>query len=216
MAIKTNKNPSFNFEFELQSQGFELVFGMDEVGRGSFAGPLVASAVCFNKKLDNDEWLNEINDSKLLSAAKREQLSKLILANADCFTEEIDVETINEIGIGKCNILIFERLIERILDKFKSRNDIFFLVDGRNSFKSKNTKFIVGGDRESISIAAASIVAKVYRDKLMDDLEVAYKGYNFAKNKGYGTKFHQEAISKLGLCKIHRTSFNLSKFLSPA
>lgn len=207
------KKPSFNFEFELQSQGFELVFGMDEVGRGSFAGPLVASAVCFKRKLDNHEWFNEINDSKLLNAANRERLSTLILANADCFTEKIDVETINEIGIGKCNTLIFERLIEKILDKFKSREDIFFLVDGRNSFKSVNTKFIVGGDRESVSIAAASIIAKVFRDKIMDDLEVTYKGYNFVKNKGYGTKEHRDAIKRLGLSDIHRKSFNLAKFL---
>jgi ribonuclease HII len=207
--MKTNKNPSFNFELKLQSQGFELVFGMDEVGRGSFAGPLVASAVCFNKKLDNG--LDEINDSKILSAAKREQISKLILKQAKCFTEIIEIETINKIGIGKCNKLIFERLIKKIINEHKDKK-VHFLIDGKRNIEQENLTFIIKGDSKVISIAAASIIAKVYRDNLMRDLGKIYQGYNFAKNKGYGTKFHQEAIKKLGLCAIHRTSFNLQKF----
>jgi len=205
------KKPSFNIEKELLTKNYELVFGMDEVGRGSFAGPLVASAVCFKHQLSND-WFHEINDSKLLTAQKREYLSKLISMNAECFTEIIDVKTINEIGIGKCNILIFENLISKILSKYNNENT-YFLIDGRNSFKSINTRFIVKGDNTSISIAAASIIAKVYRDNLMNDLSATYEGYNFAKNKGYGTKFHREAIKKHGLSRIHRKSFNLRKFL---
>jgi ribonuclease HII len=182
---------------------------MDEVGRGSFAGPLVASAVCFNKKLDNG--LDEINDSKILSAAKREQISKLILKQAKCFTEIIEIETINKIGIGKCNKLIFERLIKKIINEHKDKK-VHFLIDGKRNIEQENLTFIIKGDSKVISIAAASIIAKVYRDNLMRDLGKIYQGYNFAKNKGYGTKFHQEAIKKLGLCAIHRTSFNLQKF----
>jgi len=205
--------PSFNLELELKTQNYELVFGMDEVGRGSFAGPLVASAVNF-KELPNAKWVNEINDSKLLTSKKREQLSELILKNADCFTEIIDIETINELGIGKCNILIFEKLIKKIQEKYpETKQKLYYLIDGRNTFKSTNTKFIVRGDSQSISIAAASIIAKVFRDKLMADLGKMYVGYNFAKNKGYGTKFHQNAIKKLGLCGIHRKSFKLTQFL---
>jgi len=208
------QKPSYNLEKKLLTLGFELIFGMDEVGRGSFAGPLVASAVCFKKKLDN-EWFNEINDSKLLAPAKREQLSKRILKNAKCFTEIIEVETINKIGIGKSNELIFEKLIKKILNEYKNTN-IHFLIDGNNkNILSKNLKFIVKGDSKVISIAAASIIAKVYRDQIMEKLSHKYKGYNFAKNKGYGTKFHQEAIKKLGLCEIHRKSFNLDKFVYP-
>lgn len=206
------KIPSFDIEQELLTKNYDLVFGMDEVGRGSFAGPLVASAVCFKEELSND-WFKELNDSKLLTAQKREQLSKLILKNAKCFTEIIEVETINKIGIGKCNKLVFERLIKKIISEHEEKN-IHFLIDGRKQkISRKNLQFIVKGDSKVISIAAASIVAKVYRDKLMKNLGKIYRGYNFAKNKGYGTKFHQEAIKKLGLCEIHRKSFNLNKFL---
>jgi ribonuclease HII len=208
--MKKTKKPSFNLEKNLLTKNIELVFGMDEVGRGSFAGPLVAAAVAFEKEFP---WFNELNDSKLLSALERERLSKLILGNGKCFTEIIDVALINKIGIGKCNVLIFENLINNILNKFENRKSTYFLIDGRNTFKSSNTKFIVKGDRESISIAAASIIAKVFRDKMMKDLDNTYSGYDFSRNKGYGTKFHQEAIGKLGLCAIHRKSFNLNKFI---
>ena len=117
LCLKTEmmkKKPSFNLEKNLLTQNIELVFGMDEVGRGSFAGQLVAAAVCFEIK---HKWFKDLNDSKLLSAKKRELLSKLILANAICFTEIIKVEEINQLGIGKCNQLVFERLIKNILNK---------------------------------------------------------------------------------------------------
>ena len=117
LCLKTEmmkKKPSFNLEKNLLTQNIELVFGMDEVGRCSFAGPLVAAAVCFEIK---HKWFKDLNDSKLLSAKKRELLSKLILANAICFTEIIKVEEINQLGIGKCNQLVFERLIKNILNK---------------------------------------------------------------------------------------------------
>ena len=204
------KKPSYNLEKKLSRQGFDLVFGMDEVGRGSFAGPLVASAVAFEQEFS---WFNDINDSKLLSETERERLSKLILKNGICFTKIIDVGLINEIGIGKCNVLIFEKLINSVLHKYADKINKYFLIDGRDTFKSINTQHIVKGDRESISIAAASIIAKVYRDNLMRKFDSKYQGYDFSKNKGYGTKFHRDAIKKLGLCGIHRKSFNLSKFL---
>ena len=207
--MKTNKTPSFNLESQL-SEKFDFVFGMDEVGRGSFAGPLVAAAVCFKKEF---EWFKEINDSKLLTKKKRKQLSKLILKNSNSFVEVIEVEIINEFGIGEINRLIFENLVKRIKQEYKNRK-IFFLIDGRKKkIKSSNIEFIVKGDQKQISIAAASIIAKVYRDELMEKLGEQYQGYNFSKNKGYGTKFHQNAIKKLGLCEIHRKSFKLDRFL---
>lgn len=206
-----NRKPSFKLESELLKNDYDLIFGMDEVGRGSFAGPLVASAVSFKREIGT--WFKELNDSKLLTAKKRQRLSKLILKNAKCFTEIIEVETINQIGIGKCNKLIFERLIKKILGEHRDKK-ILFLIDGRKQkIRGKNLQFIIRGDSKVSSIAAASIIAKVYRDKLMKDLGKVYYGYNFAKNKGYGTKFHQKAIKKLGLCQIHRKSFNLKKFL---
>jgi len=208
--MKKTRKPSFDLEKKLLLDKFDFVFGMDEVGRGSFAGPLVASAVCFGKQF---KWFNQLNDSKLLTAPKREHLSKLILKNSKCFTEIIEVETINKIGIGKSNKLVFERLIKRILNEYEEKR-IHFLIDGnRKKIRRKNLRFIVKGDRQIISIAAASIIAKVYRDKLMRDLGTIYRGYNFSKNKGYGTKFHREAIGRLGLSEIHRKSFDLDKFL---
>jgi ribonuclease HII len=206
--MKKTRKPSFELEKELLKK-VDLVFGMDEVGRGSFAGPLVASAVCFKKQF---YWFKDLNDSKLLSAKKRERLSKLILKSGKCFIEVIEVGTINKIGVGKCNRLIFERLIKKILSEQKGKK-IHFLIDGnRKKINRKNLRFIVKGDSQIISIAAASIIAKVQRDKMMRNLGRIYKGYNFSKNKGYGTKFHQQAIKKLGLCEIHRKSFKLQKF----
>ncbi|MCL5435165.1 MAG: ribonuclease HII [Patescibacteria group bacterium] len=205
-----NKKPSFDRENELLKGNVDLVFGMDEVGRGSFAGPLVASAVCFTKEF---KWFKEINDSKLLTHKKRKQLSKLILKNSLSFVEIIDVEIINEFGIGETNRLIFENLVRRISNEYRKRK-IFFLIDGgKKKIKSKNIEFIVKGDQKSVSIAASSIIAKVYRDKLMRKLGKEYKGYNFSKNKGYGTEFHQKALKNLGLSEIHRKSFRLRRFL---
>jgi ribonuclease HII len=204
-----NKKPSFNLEKKLLTENFELVFGMDEVGRGSFAGPLVASAVCFGNE---HRWFEDLKDSKLLSAKERERLSVLILKNAKCFTEIIQINEINRFGIGKCNRLIFTRLIKKVLNEHKKKH-LHFLIDGKKQqIRRRNLQFIIKGDSQVISIAAASIVAKVFRDNLMRDLGSIYKGYNFAKNKGYGTKFHREAIKKLGLCSVHRRSFDLGRY----
>lgn len=207
--MKLAMKPSFALENEFTAQGVDLVFGMDEVGRGSFAGPLIAAGVAFEKEF---RWFKNLNDSKLVTANERKRLSKLIVKNSKYFIEEIDVETINEIGIGKSNKLIFERLI-RNASKVHQKKKLHFLIDGnKKKIRKKNLKFVIKGDGKVISIAAASIVAKVHRDNLMKKFGKTFPGYNFAKNKGYGTKFHQRAIKKLGLCEIHRKSFNLKKF----
>ncbi|MEK7551001.1 MAG: ribonuclease HII [Patescibacteria group bacterium] len=204
-----NKTLSFNYELNLY-KNFDVVFGIDEVGRGSFAGPLVASCVYFEKE---HKWFKEINDSKLLTAKKREELAKLILENSVYFIEEIEVELINKIGIGRANKLIFENLITKIKNRFKDKN-VYFLIDGNNfDFEIKNIEYIIKGDSKHISIAAASIIAKVHRDKLMTKLDIKYPGYYFLLNKGYGTKMHRESLKKHGLSSIHRTSFNLDKYL---
>ena len=202
------KKPSYKQEAEKINE-FDLVFGMDEVGRGSFAGPLVAAAVAFKKEFN---WFKDINDSKLLAKNEREKLSKLILDNSISFIEIIDVSVINEFGVGEANRLIFENLVNKINKQFKSKN-IYFLVDGNTKkINYKNVDFIVKGDQKCISIAASSIIAKVYRDSLMENLEKTFPGYNFFGNKGYGTKAHRDAIKQLGLSEIHRKSFKLEKF----
>lgn len=209
--MKKPKKPSYNLEKQYLSSGIDYVFGIDEVGRGCFAGPLVASAVCFDKKIKR-KWFKDINDSKQLTAKERRRLSKLIIRHGSSYTETIDVETINKIGIGKANTLIFKKLIKKISNDL-GKNKIQFLIDGnKKDIQIENLEFIVKGDNKIISVAAASIVAKDHRDRIMRDLGKVYRGYNLSKNKGYGTKSHQEAIKKLGLSDIHRKSFDLQKF----
>lgn len=203
------KKPSFKYEQNLLKT-IDLVFGIDEVGRGSFAGPLIAAAVYFKKEY---KWFKYVNDSKLLTHKKRVRLSKLIQKNTTYFIEIIDIDLINKLGIGKCNKIVFQNLIKRIRNEFKDKK-IYFLIDGKDkNLRDKQIKFIVKGDQEHISISSASIIAKVYRDNLMKDFGKIYPGYNFSRNKGYGTRFHREALKLHGLSKIHRTSFDLGKFL---
>ena len=204
---KTNKNPSFKFEQLLWQKGYKQIVGLDEVGRGSFAGPLVAAAVILPRSFK----INGIKDSKLLSPQKREILSKYIIENALFYSiSEVSVEYINKFGVGMATLRAFLNCLKKLDQKFD-----FVLVDGFmiKTFDKTMQKGIIHGDRFSVSIAAASIVAKVYRDNLMVKLHESYPLYDFAKNKGYGTKDHRDALKKSGLCKIHRTSFDLAKFL---
>lgn len=200
-------HPTLNEEKRLWQQGFSHIAGVDEVGRGSFAGPVVAAAVILPK---NFNATNEINDSKLLTYGKREKLAKIIKDNAVTYAiAEVDVSVINRSGIGKATQQAFAIAIQKLFII-----PDFILIDAYyiQSLSKKNQKPIVHGDRLSISIAAASILAKVYRDEHMKQLPTVYAVYDFAANKGYGTKKHQEAIRRYGLCDIHRTSFDLTKF----
>lgn len=203
--MKSNKKPSFKEERILWQKGLKLVVGLDEVGRGAFAGPLVAAAVILPQKFK----INGIKDSKLLTANKRRILSNYIKQNAlYYYIATIDIDFINEFGIGRAVNEAFRKCLEGVKDYD------FVLVDG---YKIKNfkgdQKGIIHGDMLSVSIAAASIIAKVYRDELMTKLHSSYPIYNFLENKGYGTKYHRDVLKKKGMSKIHRSSFNLSRFL---
>lgn len=214
--------PSFAEEEILWSKGNEYIVGIDEVGRGSWAGPVVAAGVIFNKEslhsfITSDPHFLSINDSKKLTYKTRSDITPFIKKNAYMYSiEEVGVEVINEIGIGKATYLAMEKTIVSLYKKLGKEN-IYILVDGRElpylpSF-CLGQKAIIKGDQKSISIAAASIIAKVYRDTLMEELSLKYVPYFFAKHKGYGTKDHQKAIKEYGLSPIHRRSFNLDKFL---
>ncbi|MEK7186567.1 MAG: ribonuclease HII [Patescibacteria group bacterium] len=216
--------PTFKEESLLWERGVEFVIGVDEVGRGSFAGPVTAGAVIFRKRsIFEGGLLTKINDSKLLEPKIRESLSVEIKKEALCYaTSTVGVSTINNVGIGKATQIAMRMAVESIMYKIlssKYRSDKFFvLIDGFNikhirKIGLKNQKGIIKGDRKSISIAAASIIAKVHRDGLMRKLNRKYPQYGFFQNKGYGTKFHQTAIKNHGLSDLHRTSFNLQKFL---
>lgn len=200
--------PTLNCEKKLWKSGYNQVCGIDEVGRGSFAGPVCVGAVIFPK---NCGLLSGVADSKLLKPKQREKLDKLIKECAISWAvAEVSVSVINKVGIGKATQMAFRKSI-----KLLSKSPDFVLIDAFyiSHFNRKNQKPIKDGDKICASISAASIIAKVYRDKLMKKLGKKYPKYGFAKHKGYGTKLHQEAIRKYGLTRIHRKSFDLSRFL---
>lgn len=230
------KLPNFNEERELWEKGVEFVIGVDEVGRGSFAGPVVAASVIFPAGANFEtSILAKINDSKLLLPKTRKILSKEIKREALSYSiSRVGVSKINKIGIGKAARKAIRKAIKSIMhkvsgSKYQIKNihntkyiihptKFFVLADGFHikhirGIGLTHQKGIIKGDTKSISIAAASIIAKVYRDKLMRKLNKKYPVYGFYRNKGYGTKFHQIALAKHGLSDIHRTSFNLGRFL---
>lgn len=199
---------SLQLEESLWLGGKEYICGIDEVGRGCFAGPVVAGAVIFPK---NCELIKGLADSKLLNAKKRKELEKQIKELALYWSVgTIGVEEINEFGIGRALQMAYLEAIKSLKQQPEYvLMDAFLIKD----FDKSKQQAVVNGDTLCASIAAASIVAKVFRDELMNDLENDFPGYGFSKHKGYGTKLHQDAIKRLGLCKLHRTSFNLRKFL---
>lgn len=200
--------PTLNIEKLLWNSGYNYVAGLDEVGRGCFAGPVCVGAVIFPK---GSPLIDGLADSKLLPPRRREKLSKEIKKRALGWSvAEISVTSINKVGIGKATQMAFRKAI-----KLLGQSPDFILIDAFyiKHLNRKRQKAVKDGDTICASISAASIIAKVYRDKLMRKLGKIYPQYGFSKHKGYGTKKHQEAIKKYGLSQIHRMSFNLEKFL---
>jgi ribonuclease HII len=199
------KPSCINLEVEraLWLQGLTHVAGVDEAGRGPLAGPVVAAAVIFPK----DRLLERVNDSKKCTAKQREELFTLIMEQAiSVGIGMVDHDVIDRINILQATILAMRKSIENL-----NIQPDYVLIDG-NSFRHETMKFqnIIRGDETSFTIAAASIVAKVTRDKLMCELDSQYPQYGFAQHKGYGTRRHIEAIRTHGLCEIHRRSFHPS------
>lgn len=204
------RKPTFAEENILWQKGLKYIAGVDEVGRGCFAGPVVAAAVILPIDFNATD---EINDSKLLCAKKREELAIIIKKYSVSYSiAEVPTEIINEVGIGKATQRAFYQAVNTLTVKPEYIFIDAFYIDNLNR---KNQKPIVHGDGLSISIAAASIIAKVYRDEIMQKLHEKYPRYDFYRNKGYGTKKHREAIGKFGLCDIHRKSFDLTSYLIP-
>lgn len=206
--------PTLAEEMLLWEQGYDYVIGIDEVGRGAFAGPVVAAAVVYPKNYLIQKS-NKIHDSKLLKPTVRDTLDKEIRTHCQYIgIGLVDVPTINKEGIGKATFRAMVQAVENIMYHV-ARSKSFLLIDGFGipQLKNHQQKAIVKGDQKCFSIAAASIIAKVYRDALMRKLHDQFPHYGFAENKGYGTKSHREMIKKYGLCGLHRTSFDLQKFL---
>lgn len=205
------QKPTFEYELKLWERGLQYIAGVDEVGRGCFAGPVVAAAVILPQHFSATD---KIDDSKRLSPKIRKELATIIKKHAIAYTiAEISVSIINEIGIGKAAQQAFAKSVQGLK---KEPDHILIDAFTITGLPRKKQTPIIYGDSISISIAAASIIAKVYRDALMERMHNNYKVYDFFSNKGYGTKKHREAIGKYGLCDLHRTSFSLEKFLSQA
>lgn len=189
-------------EFDL-SKG-EIVIGVDEAGRGPLAGNVVAAAAILKKY---SSALDEINDSKKLTEKKREKLFDVIMENFYIGVGEATPEEIDEINILNATFLAMRRALENL--KKQCSTDHLILVDGNFKIREYEgeQEFVIKGDAKSLSIAAASIIAKVTRDREMIEEGKKYPEYKFEKHKGYGTKLHKEKLLELGVLPIHRKSF---------
>ena len=170
--------------------------GIDEAGRGPFAGPMVVAGVLLNNQID------ELNDSKKLTEKKREKLFDIIKNNSLYHIVFSSNEDIDNLGISAC---IKSSIIE-IKNNKKAKS---YLMDGNTSYKIENVSWKIKADTSVAEVSAASILAKVSRDRYMKEIALVYPEYSFEKHKGYGTKVHTEAIKKYGLSKLHRKSFKI-------
>jgi len=197
MKKKTTK-PTYLLESTLGGPE-RIICGVDEVGRGPLAGPVLAAAVILNPKFIP----HNLNDSKNLSVKKREQLNTLILNSAEFAYGEASLEEIDELNILQATMLAMKRAVNNLPRKVDH-----ILVDGNKipDFDAAATS-VIKGDQKSVSIAAASIIAKVKRDFLMKSLSKLYPEYGWERNSGYGTKEHMEALNLVGLSPFHRKSF---------
>ncbi len=197
----------FYYENKYKRAGFGLVFGVDEVGRGSLAGPVVAAAVLLGKSV----FSSRIDDSKKLTPLQRERAFLEITASSQFGLGIVHNYIIDRINILSATRIAMERAVFSLLDRVKSKKKkprIHILVDGNvNIDVGYPFTNIIGGDAKSKSIAAASIVAKVTRDRMMVLYDKVYPEYQFLRHKGYGTQLHRDMIKKIGLSVLHRTSF---------
>jgi ribonuclease HII len=200
---------AFNNLYNFDKKYNNIIVGVDEAGRGPWAGPVVSAAVILDfNKID---LYREINDSKKLTEKKREKLFDLITNNCISYSiAEISHEIIDEINILNATLMSMENAILKIKEKFD-----LVIVDGIFKPKIENIRIecVKDGDAKSLSIAAASILAKVYRDRLMSYFDKVYPEYGFKNHKGYGTREHIEALKNYGICPIHRKTYKPIKKL---
>jgi ribonuclease HII len=201
-----NKSCGFYYERKLRKYGCDLIIGVDEVGRGPLAGPVVAAAVALGKQ----RFTNRVDDSKKLLPSLREKAFYEITRNSIFGIGIVSEKVIDRLNILEATRIAMQQAVESLLGKMdtvKPRN-IHILVDGNIKFKSNSPLTnIINGDAKSKSIASASIVAKVIRDRIMSLYDRLYPEYGFSKHKGYPTVLHRERLRKLGPSLIHRISF---------
>ncbi|MEO8065860.1 MAG: ribonuclease HII [Candidatus Doudnabacteria bacterium] len=204
------KFPTYKNEKEKQDQGFTLVAGCDEVGIAPLAGPVVAATVILDagsigKQRSKNKWWYRVRDSKTTDEEEREELVNFIKDHSlDFSVGVVSHETIDEINIHQAAMLAMKKSVNGL----KKLPDFLFL-DGTHEIKglSLQQRPVIDGDEKILSISAASIVAKVARDKILRDLNEIYPEYGFVKHKGYPTKVHKQAILKFGVLPVHRKSF---------
>ncbi len=206
---KIFNNINFDFELTLWQQGYKLVAGVDEVGRGPWAGPVVAAAAIFKPSFSAD-YLSILNDSKKLTSIKRDFLYPHLINDCDYAIGMASVEEIDQINILQASMLAMMRALDGL--KVKTEHA---LIDGNKLPKDINipAQAIIKGDARSYSIAAASIIAKVTRDRLMANLHQEHPYYSWHTNMGYGTQAHQIGLAEFGVTKHHRKSFKPVKAL---
>ena len=190
----------YEYDKTVKQEGYKIICGVDEAGRGPLAGPVYACAIIMKE----DFIIPEVNDSKKLTEKKREALYDLILKNAlDCSVAFVDEKEIDEINILNATMKAMEMAINGLMIK----PDLALIDGNQNRGISLNNRTVIKGDAQSYNIAAASIIAKVSRDRFIIEMDEKYPEYGFKKHKGYGTKEHMDAIRKYGPCEIHRRSF---------
>ena len=200
--------PDYNIEKDIISYGYKHVVGVDESGRGTAVADVVAAAVYIPESA-LPELLGKVNDSKKLSAAKREALYETITRLCPYGIGQIDAATIDKINILEATKLAMMQALMQLSESLSSID--FIIVDGTvdlSNYTDTPTTKIIKGDNKSASIAAASILAKVHKDAIMEKLHDEHPIYNWKKNKGYLTKEHIEMINRYGVTKYHRLSFN--------
>lgn len=220
------KFPDFKTELEYLAKGFDFVIGVDEVGMGPLAGPVVSAACIIKadsikKRRTKNVWYQRVRDSKTVQENERQELVQKILENSHHHAiGQASVQEIDRLNIHHASILSKKRAVEKVLESIKQENKIFkimVIIDGKfvvNALGKDFEKFfiieqvaVVKGDSKILSIASASIVAKVYRDSMLQTYHQKYPMYGFDKHKGYGTKLHKEMIRLHGPLSLHRKSF---------
>ncbi|MFC1756439.1 ribonuclease HII [Patescibacteria group bacterium] len=217
---------TFDLENKLMGGEYKFIIGIDEAGRGPLAGPVVASAAAYkslgslaSKYAEFQESFDLIRDSKTLSEKQREKIFDFIMDNFHVGIGICDHETVDRMNILEASFLSMKKALTALtknLEPATSNLRSIVLIDGNKKIPnfSAEQKAVVGGDKIIKSISAASIVAKVTRDRIMKEMHEKYPVYGFDRHKGYGTKFHVDSLQKHGPCEIHRKSFGPVKNLA--
>ncbi|MBC8339634.1 MAG: ribonuclease HII [Rhodospirillales bacterium] len=209
--------PDFSLEDAALSRGKTVICGIDEAGRGPWAGPVVAGAVILDRASLPGDLIRDLDDSKKLKPARREDLFQRLGPHARIGVGQAGVDEIDEVNILQATFLAMARAVEDLGSSGSGSDDVpdLALVDGnREPGLPCPSECVVKGDAISLSIAAASIVAKVTRDRIMAGLALAHPAYGWERNAGYGTKLHQDALAAHGVTAEHRKSYApIKKFL---